>query len=268
MPWCVVKPPTFQVVVSVPFRNPITSVGGRLIIGQLQSPDFAFNANQPYDISGWKIDNAAPSKTYFQEGWFGDVRVPNLNTTGPTSKSINVAEWLYWNNLSSSNKATLGSSKNITSENPAAPTQITPGFLLNVPAPCNEFQIAGERRALAEWNIDVAFDLSLNNNAYYDNIFVGLVGVAKQGSSYTMLGPQTVTRQNGVLSRLCMANSYRIGYTPGCDWTPPANTNAIAVAMFGRWVRTTTPAYFSYFCNPYHTRITGSLNRVILNYSV
>lgn len=78
---------------SVPFRNPITTLGGILTLPALQSPDFSYTPS-PYSVAGWKLSSEVAGSQF----WVGTISADDLSIKASSigNERVNLSRAALW----------------------------------------------------------------------------------------------------------------------------------------------------------------------------
>lgn len=122
----------------MPFRNPITTLGGILTLPALQSPDYSYhNSSGIMHISGWSLyGNDAGSRIDVEEGRFERIYVNGQSGYDPGTGNaavINLAQnTRTLNTLTKYNYTESAASTSIASTSSASPTILLESYYLSM----------------------------------------------------------------------------------------------------------------------------------------
>ena len=235
-------------MVSVPFRNPITSLGGTLVLPSLRSPDFAYTPSPSYDITGWSIANN-PSEVYAETLYTEHTKVPVPSglyfgrywdladmsyLQSPVFASPKQSASISTVTLTTSNQDLLGTG-NIFYEVP-------PGAFI----PPYRIMVIYHVRAICDFQA-----IAAPTGAAVARLQVTPATNGVPGTTTTVSTPQALFAATGNGQRFTVTQEWLIGRNfSGPDYEPPIGTDSIDFGLVG--VANTAAVYRS---NSVHTKL-------------
>lgn len=218
----------------MPFRNPITTLGGILSVPALQSPDYS-RTDIPFNIDGWKLDNDPSSINV------GDLHAEQLYISSdvpgsPNAQEINVTQFLgtgpdhqYFRPVNV---------MNLTTSYQGYGKLTDPYVALTVPPQC----VGANSPAMCHWEIHTSFDVrsvSATTHGVLCTIAISYTSFDPWQFPYTGNGTVAYVKQTANLQADTVSTLHIIGSenNPKIDnpfYTLPAGTTRVNVSPAAR----------------------------------